>query len=330
MLRDTEQYITLLGDRIRDRNVLELGCGSGVLTRLLLDAGAGKVLGYEIDPTLCQVHDPRFELLISDYTDIQIDTLRNYCLVANPAYTTLDAIIKAVLPFVSDVILMVPEDRLSEFYALGFRKQFELSGSAFDPPATGRHCVVLRGFDSLFVDLHHVCSLIDAETIPARVLEIAARLPSAAICAVGGIPIREVDKTPHWCDKPISASLLSGYIRDALGLSAVLTYTNKKHLSLQDLGAICLSRNEKWSYHWFTLTLVLAGQPGEVQISFARDSRFRLGWTVEKQYTGAVFTASASLHDWIKFTSKREDASFDSATRAALQACFNVLSGVLP
>lgn len=331
MLKETSQYRAELGDMVNGRNVLEFGCSTGVLTQLLLDAGARKVLGYEINPTLCKVTDPRFELHIADYTTNHDWHSDGYCLVANAAYSTLDYIIEHVLPFIYDAILMVPSSRVAEFSKRDFRKMFGLGGDAFDPPAEGDHYVMVRGFPPRFVDLHHVCgSVVDSFVIPERVRQIANRLPNAAICGIGGIPVKLLDGVLHWCGKPITANVLCEHIVDALGLSAVLTYTNKRNRLLEQLGQLCAERNETWAYHCFTLTMVLANQPPEVQLAFARDGRFKLGWTVEKHYTGNVFMASAGLHEWLKFTSKWNDNSFDEYTRAAMYACHNVLKDVLP
>lgn len=330
-LKEISQYRVELTKLVNGRNVLEFGCGTGVLTQLLLDAGARKVVGYEIDPTLCKVADPRFDLRVADYTATYNWPSEGYCFVSNAAYSTLPFIVDSVLPFILDAIVMVPGSRVDEFKGLGFRKLFGLDGNAFDPPAEGEHYVMARGFQPRFVDLHYVCGTVtESHVIGERVRQLANKLPSAAICGIGGIPIRLVDGAPHWCDKPITANVLREHIVDALGLSAILTYTNKNQRSIQSLGEICANRDETWAYHWITLTMVLANQPPEVQLAFARDGRFKLGWTVEKQYTGSVFMASAGLHEWIKFTSKWNDSSFDNATRDAMHNCFNVLKDVLP
>lgn len=93
---------------------------------------------------------------------------------------------------------------------------------------------------------------------------------------------------------------------------------------------MCAERNETWAYHWFTLTIALANQPPDVQLAFARDGRFRLSWVIEGNYTGSVFLASAGLHEWLKFTSKRRDLSFDLSTRIALTDCHELLEAILP
>lgn len=331
-LKETEPFVSVLDGLVDGRTVIELGCGTGVLTKVLLDAGARRIVGYEIEPALCAVQDSRFDLRTQDYTTVDFCDVAadNACLVASPAYSTLDAIIAKVLPFVQDVVLMIPSSLLEEFCRLGFRAGFELSGNAFDPPAEGQHCVVLRGFAPRFVDLHSLIGLVESLSIPERVQDLAAVLPQAAICAVGGIPVELVNQKLHWCGQRITASLLSKYITRTVGLSATLTYTNKRQRSLDFLGSLCIQRGETWAYHWFMVTMVLANQPPEVQIAFARDGRFRLGWTIEEKYTGSVFMASASLHDWIKFTAKSSDPTFDKATRAAMLKCFNILRDILP
>jgi SAM-dependent methyltransferase len=175
MLQNTDAYRRLLGI-VRGRNVLELGVGTGMLTKLLLDAGAARVLGYEIDPALAARaaaligHGDRLgrlEIVRGDYTDpeeLRTGRLREavfatspWCLVANPAYSTLDYIQKEILPGFDDAVLMVPE-RLASSSVMaehGFQEAFVLDGADFDPPATGKHVVLRSGFaERHFRDLH--------------------------------------------------------------------------------------------------------------------------------------------------------------------------------
>ena len=116
-------------------------------------------------------------------------------------------------------------------------------------------------------------------------------------------------------------------------MSAVLTYANKKKHSLDALGQICVNRNETWAYHWISATFVFAGHSPAVHLAFAHDTRFKLGWAVEKEYTGrlwGVFTASGPLSAWLKFTSRKDDMSFDAATRKAMAESYDLLKGILP
>ena len=63
MLRDVGPHRAWLsGTDLAGRGVVEFGVGTGVLTRLILERNPARVVGYEIDPDLCRLADPRFEL----------------------------------------------------------------------------------------------------------------------------------------------------------------------------------------------------------------------------------------------------------------------------
>lgn len=258
--------------------------------------------------------------------------------MSNPAYSTLPFIVEHVLPHIKDVILMIPERSLPDFHALGFHELFLLESGEFEPRAKGLHYVVVRGFEERpmnkfvekFVDLQYECSLLKGDTVPDRIEELAKAVPSVAICAIGGFPVVARNGL-HWCG--VEVRDVKAHVLEALGLSAVLTYANRKGHSLSALGQICVDRNEAWAYHWVTVTLVFAGHSPAVHLAFAHDTRFMLGWAVEKEYTGrlwGVFTASAPIHAWLKFTSKKDDLSFDAATRKAMAEAHKLLKEILP
>ena len=344
VLLTTEHYARELKDRVKGRKVLELGVGTGVLTQLILDAGAHEVVGYEILPDVCRTSADRFTLHTADYTSAlnfkdQTSLTRvfqDFCLVANPAYSTLPFIIEKILPYMRDAILMIPERMLVKFRQLGFHELFLLEGSEFEPRAEGVHLVVMRGFEegeSRFIDLNYEVSFLKSETVSERIVELGQRLPGVALCGLGGFPFVREHGGLMWCGLYVTPEMLQVHVQQALGLSAVLTYANKKNHSLDALGKICVERKETWAYHWVTATFAFAHQAPAVHLAFAHDTRFKMGWAVQKEGPGTLFdvwTASASLKDWIRFTSKKDDPSFDAATRAAMAKAYDLLQGILP
>ena len=62
--------------------------------------------------------------------------------------------------------------------------------------------------------------------------EISKILPKVALCGFGGIPFKMIDNVLYWCDNILKANIIQNHIFDALGLSAILTYTNKKNKTL--------------------------------------------------------------------------------------------------
>lgn len=186
-----------------------------------------------------------------------------------------------------------------------------------------------------FIDLNYELSCLKSENIVDRIWELGELLPPVTICAVGGFPFirRPATYDLLWCGNKVSTERLKDSLQQALGLSAVLTYANKNNLSLDNLGKICVDRNETWAYHWLNITMVFANQSPAVHLSFARDTRFKLGWAVEKQYTGHLFgtwMATASIKDWLRFTSHKDDLSFDQETREAMRSSYGLLKEILP
>ncbi len=180
------------------------------------------------------------------------------------------------------------------------------------------------------VDLHGTCCTLTPNTTPkARLEELAARLPSVGVTALGGFPFKETpDDRFTWNGHDVTEGWLQEQIQEALGLSAVLTYVNPRNLSLHDLGTICKDRGHTWGMHWITLSMVFARHNNKVQLAFARDTRFRLSWCVETAETD-VFVATAGLKEWIDYTSHRDDTSFDVHTRRAMSEAHGMLQELI-
>lgn len=148
MLRATEPFRRLLaGIDLTNRVVLEIGVGTGVITRMVLDRGPLLVLGYEIDPDICKLRDARLDLRVADFQEATLPP-PGTCLIAAPPYGLLDALRPLVSgpdPLFDDVVLMVPEKRRADFPE--FVVAFALNPDDFDPPTNpGRHLVLRRGF----------------------------------------------------------------------------------------------------------------------------------------------------------------------------------------
>lgn len=171
---------------------------------------------------------------------------------------------------------------------------------------------------SQIVDLHAACLSLKETSVLQRSEELSNILPKVAICAMGGFPFIEKDGQLYWCNNVINTNSIPNAIKQALGLSAVLTYTNPKNRSLESLGDLCLEKNHCWAYHWINLSLVFAGWSPSVELSFLRDNRFKTSWTVSRDRFSKVFVATAGIKQWIDFTSHFEDSSFDEDTRQAM------------
>lgn len=181
----------------------------------------------------------------------------------------------------------------------------------------------------MFTDLNHFCSTLSSQGVDARLTELVKLLPDTAIYAVGGFPIMFDGVQLTWLGNPLHE--IKANVKKALGVSAALTYVNPKNKSLDELGQICLDKDHTWAYHWISVSMVLSNYPQIVEMSFARDTRFKMSWPVELLPTGRVFGVTASIRDWLKYTSHEEDLSFDGPTRSAMIQCRNNLKrDILP
>lgn len=152
MLRTVEPLRSLLATiDLSRRVVIEVGVGTGVITRLALDRAPESVIGYEIDPNICALRDPRLDLRIGDFRAATFPTLdARHCLIAAPPYDLLPNL----RPFVSgtaapiaDAILIVRRKHLAEFP--DFTVVFALGAEDFEPSTEhGDHFVIRRGFHS--------------------------------------------------------------------------------------------------------------------------------------------------------------------------------------
>lgn len=184
----------------------------------------------------------------------------------------------------------------------------------------------------MFADLHFECNCLADGTLENRVLELSRRLPTASITALGGFPFeKHRDKVFIWNGQNFSSAQdVRKVILKALGQSAILTYTNPKHRFLDSLGEMCLEKKHLWGLHWINMSITLAGHAPEVELAFARDTRFMLSWPIRSNPSGIVFTATAGLKEWLKYVEHRNDMSFDAATRKAMSDCHELLKEILP
>lgn len=128
------------------RDVVEFGAGRGALTRLLLDGGARSVEAWEIDPSLpSPFPDARLTWRWRDILSAEEADVDGRSVAAFPPYATLPFLLD-LCRGVPDLLLMVPPKRLPACEATGMRLVAELGGRAFDPPSTGRHLIVARGW----------------------------------------------------------------------------------------------------------------------------------------------------------------------------------------
>lgn len=136
MLERYDDYRKLLTTvDLTNVTVVEIGVGSGNLTRLILERNPKRIMGYEIDPTLITLNDPRLTMYIGDArtADLKIFSEPNTAFIANPPYQLLP-FLRAHAGFnqLKKIIMMVSEKKLALWPE--FEPCFKLSAADFSPP----------------------------------------------------------------------------------------------------------------------------------------------------------------------------------------------------
>ena len=145
---------------------------------------------------------------------------------------------------------------------------------------------------------------------------------SIKLYAIGGFPIKEMGNKFYWVNNELTKEFLNKNFYEALGLSGILTYMNKSNLTSHDMGIKLQELGHKWGLHWMTLSYVFINYSDKVEKSFLRDSNFYESWVVGGSN---IFGFSGSIKSFIKYSSNKEDKSFDLDTREALQTLdFNI------
>ena len=130
---------------IAGRSVLELGAGRGALTSLLLerDPEPRDGLRDRAGPLHAARSAPHAE---EDFTRADLSVFRAACWIATPPYETLRFIHSAIDSLgVRDVVLLVSEKKYEALFR-DFEVGGAMTGADFDPPSTGTHYIVWRGF----------------------------------------------------------------------------------------------------------------------------------------------------------------------------------------
>lgn len=183
-----------------------------------------------------------------------------------------------------------------------------------------------------WVDLNFECNKLKSASTDDRIKELTNELPPTSLIAVGGFPLVKsyLTKEFYWCNNLVTPDNFSFLIKEALGLSAVLTYVNRSNKSLSDLGDICANHKHYWGLHWINITIMFSKHNPKVELAFARDTRFHLSWPVQESPTGELFTATAGLKEWLDYTNHRNDLSFDLSTRQAMNEAFAIIKELTP
>lgn len=136
-----------IAHKLAGREVLEIGAGMGALTQLILGHPVKTVHAFEIQPGLCSLEEDeeRLELHETDIRNAELDAFRGVCLISNPPYALLPHIFSLIEKLaLQDVMLLVPE---KTGVPPGYRLFGVVKGSAFTPPSTGLHLIILKGFE---------------------------------------------------------------------------------------------------------------------------------------------------------------------------------------
>lgn len=155
-------------------------------------------------------------------------------------------------------------------------------------------------------------------------IELASKLPSISISAIGGFPISEDNGEFYWLNNKLSEDFLKYSITESLGQSGILTFANKSNLSNYELGKKCLSLGHNWGFNWITISILFVGYNEDVEKSLLRNNTFYQSWIANNNIP--IYVMNGSLKDFKKFISNKDDKSFDINTRKAMSDIDNMLN----
>ena len=144
---------------------------------------------------------------------------------------------------------------------------------------------------------------IDLEEVTSRWQETGELTRGVFVTAFGGKPLSSMEEARE-------AFCL------AMGESALLTYMNPLGRTRAEMSEKILRMGHDWAGNWINVTLTFFQYPAQVQTSFARDRRFWLSWS---EVTNQVWSATASVKDWRRYTGHSDDKSFEKETRRAMR-----------
>lgn len=170
--------------------------------------------------------------------------------------------------------------------------------------------------EELFIDLLYEVSQLATENVSNRALEFHEKIDGVYLYAIGGFPIKKSDDGFTYFNNKIDVDFIQTNLKEAIGLSGIMTFMNKSNLTLLELGNICNNLSHLWCLNWIELSfLISVPNSKEVELSLLRDKHFYESWTVGKNNNEIIFTMTGSIKDFKKFISNKNDESFDIPTR---------------
>lgn len=150
MIRDMTDYERLLGSLdIRNRTVVELGVGTGLLTRAILAQSPAKLIGYEIDRSLVPgdlTGHKCLDLRMKDFTMEDFGFLEGirYAFISNPPYSELAFIRDLIDRYPPEILVMMVSTKKKDIYFPNDAVALNFSPSDFAPATRDGHVVIVR------------------------------------------------------------------------------------------------------------------------------------------------------------------------------------------
>lgn len=137
-------------------------------------------------------------------------------------------------------------------------------------------------------------------------------LPKISLYAIGGFPITIRNNEVYLLDKFINKEIIIKNINKGLGLSGMMTYSNKSNFSLEEMGKKCKELEHFWGYNFISLSFLFVNLDKEVELSFLRNNTFYESWIIGKNN---IYGMTGTIKNFKKFISNKNDKSFDIKTR---------------
>lgn len=125
-------------------DVLELGSGTGELTKALLEAGVHHIEAWEIDPDLAPLNHPQVTWRVKDLYSATPTEFHSKVVIGFLPYDALPFVLSG-LSIDQPALIMASEHKMKPWLEAGFTPIQSLEGRDFTPESKGLHWVCSRG-----------------------------------------------------------------------------------------------------------------------------------------------------------------------------------------
>ena len=250
-----ERIVSYAGD-IKNHNVIEVGPGLGIMTKLILNKGVNRLVAIEKDERLSRIHDklqkdhPEYKCIYGDVLDIDMESLSSKTptkMIANLPYN------------ISVILLLKLLNHIHHYKKLVLMFQKEVASRLVASPCT-------KSYSTLSVLVQLLCNVEKVEDLPPEVFTPSPKVFSSVVeitplqdqrYNVNYRHLSQMLKLLFHCKRKNIRNSLKPYVKDTdsvLEKCAITPSARAESLSVEQLCTLSNSLRENSSIDMDTAT----------------------------------------------------------------------------